>query len=62
MYFACPKLEAVLERSTVAGAEIEEEIRTWPWGEGSFYARDPLGNPICLVEEGTHFTGGASID
>jgi len=62
IYFACPKLEEVLERSKAAGAEIEEEIRTWPWGERSFYARDPFGNPICFVEEGTHFTGGAFIE
>lgn len=62
LYFACPDLDEVLERSKAAGAQIEEEIRTWPWGERSFYARDPFGNPICFVEEETLFTGGAFIE
>ena len=30
---------------------------TRPWGERSFYGRDPFGNPICLVDSGTTFTG-----
>ncbi len=28
-----------------------------PWGEHSFYAKDPWGNPLCFVEEGTVYTG-----
>ncbi len=28
-----------------------------PWGERSFYAEDPWGNPLCFVEEGTVYTG-----
>jgi hypothetical protein len=28
-----------------------------PWGERLFYAKDPSGNPICFVDEGTLFTG-----
>lgn len=62
IYFTCARVEEILERTKAAGAEIEEEIRTWPWGERSFYARDPFGNPICFVEEGTDFTGGAFIE
>lgn len=62
IYFACPDLEGALERTKAAGGNIEEEIRSRPWGERSFYARDPFGNPICVVEEGTHFTGGAFIE
>ncbi len=27
--------------------------------ERSFYARDPFGNPICIVDEKTVFTGRA---
>jgi predicted enzyme related to lactoylglutathione lyase len=42
IHYACPKLEEVLERSKAAGAQIEEEIRTWPWGERSFQAQGPL--------------------
>jgi catechol 2,3-dioxygenase-like lactoylglutathione lyase family enzyme len=33
------------------------EIVVRPWGERSFYALDPAGNPLCFVEEGTQFTG-----
>ena len=28
-----------------------------PWGERSFYAEDPWGNPPCFVEERTVYTG-----
>lgn len=33
------------------------DVVTRPWGERSFYAFDPFGNPICFVEESTVFTG-----
>ena len=33
------------------------EIEKMPWGETLFYANDPFGNPICLVDEKTIFTG-----
>jgi len=28
-----------------------------PWGERSFYAHDPFGNPLCFVDATTIFTG-----
>lgn len=28
-----------------------------PWGERSFYAQDPSGNPLCFVDAATIFTG-----
>jgi hypothetical protein len=28
-----------------------------PWGERSFQAHDPRGNPLCFVEEGTVYAG-----
>jgi hypothetical protein len=28
-----------------------------PWGERSFYMRDPAGNPLCFVDASTLFTG-----
>ena len=37
----------------------EDAIETRPWGERSFYARDPFGNPICFVDEKSTFTGPA---
>jgi catechol 2,3-dioxygenase-like lactoylglutathione lyase family enzyme len=33
------------------------EIVVRPWGERSFYAADPSGNPLCFVDERTLFTG-----
>lgn len=32
-------------------------IAVRPWGERSFYADDPWGNPLCFVEAGTVYTG-----
>ncbi len=31
-----------------------------PWGERSFYAKDPSGNPLCFVDRRTRFTGTPS--
>ncbi len=59
-YFAVNDLEAVYERAKSAGCqELEAAIETRPWGERSFYARDPFGNPICFVDESSAFTGPA---
>jgi hypothetical protein len=33
------------------------EIVVRPWGERSFYATDPSGNPLCFVDDLTRFTG-----
>jgi uncharacterized glyoxalase superfamily protein PhnB len=58
VYFAVPDLEAVYTRARSAGcAELEATIQTRPWGERSFYAKDPFGNSICFVDETTVFTG-----
>ena len=65
IYFSVKDLEAIHVRATgldclstgdVHGAPAGE-IVTRPWGERSFYAFDPFGNPICFVEESTVFTG-----
>ena len=45
-------LEAATVRDAAAGAIV---VR--PWGERSFYARDPFGNGLCFVDEQTLFTG-----
>ena len=58
VYFAVADLQAAYRRAEAAGAEeLDAEIATQPWGERSFYCRDPFGNPICFVDEGTLFTG-----
>ncbi len=58
IYLAVADLESVFQRAQHAGCSyLEEGIQTRPWGERSFYAKDPFGNPICLVDESTVFTG-----
>jgi uncharacterized glyoxalase superfamily protein PhnB len=65
IYFAVADLEDVydrasalgcLERSDVHGAP-SDQIVVRPWGERSFYARDPFGNGLCFVDDRTLFTG-----
>ena len=65
-YFAIEDLEAYHERaqtldcldpSTGDGGLPMGEIAARPWGERSFYAFDPFGNPLCFVDAATLFTG-----
>src|SRR6185503_18565772 len=56
VYFAVEDLDAVFARAREAGCrELEQQIQTRPWGERSFYAKDPFGNPICFVDARTKF-------
>jgi catechol 2,3-dioxygenase-like lactoylglutathione lyase family enzyme len=66
IYFAVANLEAVHARAKklqCLSTEIGDgrlpmgEIRRRPWGERSFYARDPFGNPLCFVDKRTLFRG-----
>lgn len=58
IYIAVDNLETIFENAKSADCmELEEQIETRPWGERSFYAKDPFGNPICFVDEKTMFTG-----
>lgn len=58
IYLAVDDLEACYRRVSEAGPQwIEEGIETRPWGERSFYLKDPFGNPVCFVQRGTEFTG-----
>ena len=45
-------LSGELVHGTPAGEPV---VR--PWGERSFYADDPWGNPLCFVESGTIYQG-----
>ena len=65
IYFSVPSLEALftrakdlncLEHIDLHGSRADE-IVVRPWGERSFYARDPFGNGLCFVDESTLFTG-----
>jgi len=58
LYFAVPDLDALFRRAqSLPCRQIDPQIVTQPWGERSFYAIDPFGNPICFVDEETIFTG-----
>jgi uncharacterized glyoxalase superfamily protein PhnB len=52
----------MLDRAREAGAGIEREIATYPWGERSFYVCDPFGNPLCFVDSATVFLGGRFVE
>jgi catechol 2,3-dioxygenase-like lactoylglutathione lyase family enzyme len=58
IYFAVPNLEEIFRLAQHSGCrQIDPAIQTRPWGERSFYAHDPFGNPICFVDDKTLFTG-----
>ena len=66
VYFAVDDLEEAYGRARLVGGLATEigdgqlpmgEIAVRPWGERSFYLRDPFGNPLCFVDSRTLFTG-----
>ena len=67
IYFAVDDLDEVYRRAEHAGGLSPATgdgnlpmgtIATRPWGERSFYMRDPFGNPLCFVDASTLFTAG----
>ena len=69
LYLAVSDLRATYDACRAAGARLAAgappgvgplgEIAKRPWGEESFYASDPFGNPICFVSRASVFTGRA---
>jgi predicted enzyme related to lactoylglutathione lyase len=65
LYFSVADLDAVHVRAASLGALSTEmvhgvpggDMNVKPWGERSFYANDPWGNPLCFVEAGTIYAG-----
>lgn len=65
LYFTVCDLDAVFERARTLDCLSAEEVHgepggaisVRPWGERSFYAEDPWGNPLCFVEAGTVYPG-----
>lgn len=65
LYLAVDDLASVYAAAVGAGAELAQgsppgvgplgEIAKRPWGEESFYASDPFGNPLCFVSRSTVF-------
>ena len=57
-YFAVSDLDAVLQQVKKAGSKVVDGgIQRMPWGERLCWTKDPFGNPISFVDEGTLFTG-----
>lgn len=65
LYFTVTDLDALHVRTASLNATSAEmvhgqrggDISVKPWGERSFYANDPWGNPLCFVEAGTVYAG-----
>jgi hypothetical protein len=65
LYFLVKDVDAVHARAKSLSCLSKEsvhgtpggEVIVRPWGERSFYADDPWGNPLCFVEEGTVYPG-----
>ena len=65
IYFAVADLEEVHARAVGLGCISDEEVHeesagaivVRPWGERSFYAKDPWGNGLCFVDEDTLYAG-----
>ena len=65
LYFTVKDLEAAFARAKELGCLSQESVHdapgggivVRPWGERSFYALDPWGNPLCFVEDGTVYAG-----
>jgi catechol 2,3-dioxygenase-like lactoylglutathione lyase family enzyme len=66
VYFSTKELDAIYLRARRLGCLSPErihegdpagEIVVRPWGERSFYAHDPSGNPLCFVDSRTLFKG-----
>lgn len=55
-YLSTDHLQAAWDRAGRIASP--SPIRTMEWGETSFYLSDPLGNPLCVVLEGSEFTEG----
>jgi catechol 2,3-dioxygenase-like lactoylglutathione lyase family enzyme len=65
LYFLTDDLAATFARAKKLGWLSKERVHgepggaisVRPWGERSFYAEDPWGNPLCFVEAGTVYQG-----
>ena len=65
LYFAVADLDAAHARAAALGCLSGESVHgtpggeavVRPWGERSFYADDPWGNPLCFVDAGTVYEG-----
>ncbi len=54
--FRCAQAVGGLSTATGDGNLPMGKIAKRPWGERSFYMKDPFDNPLCFVDEKTIFT------
>lgn len=57
IYFSVDDLEEIYSRAVRLHCEILDPIGKRPWGERSFYLKDPFGNKLCFVDSRTVFRG-----
>lgn len=65
IYFSVNNIEEIHQRARELNCLAKEDVHgaasgdivVRPWGERSFYIRDPWGNRLCFVDETTLFTG-----
>lgn len=65
LYFLTDDLDGAHARAKALDCLSDEDVHgepggapaTRPWGERSFYADDPWGNPLCFVQAGTVYGG-----
>ena len=65
LYFEVSDIHALHARASSLHCLSKEQVHGMPggqpivrpWGELSFYADDPWGNPLCFVEGGTIYQG-----
>lgn len=63
VYIAVGDLDAAYERARrlamgpIGDDHVGQGIAQRPWGERSFYGRDPAGNPFALVDEAFLYLG-----
>ena len=66
IYLAVDELEPVRAAIPAHGGRLATgdvhgdpagQVARRPWGERSFYAEDPWGNPLCFVQRGSEFLG-----
>jgi catechol 2,3-dioxygenase-like lactoylglutathione lyase family enzyme len=65
LHFTVHDLDSVFGRAESLGCLSADDVHgapsgtiaVRPWGERSFYAEDPWGNPLCFVEAGTVYVG-----
>lgn len=56
-YAACREAGVAFAEGAPPGVGPLGQIARRPWGELSFYASDPFGNPLCFVSADSVFTG-----